>query len=54
MAEIFQADTTDPDQIKTLIQQVNSHFGKIDVLVANAAIGFKITPLLTATGKILK
>ena len=48
VAEIFQADTTDPDQIKTLIQQVNSHFGKIDVLVANAAIGFKITPFVNS------
>jgi len=48
-AEIFQADTTDPDQIKTLVQQVISHFGKIDVLVSNAAIGFKITPFINSS-----
>lgn len=48
-AEIFQADTTDPQQIKTLIQQVNSHFGKIDVLVSNAAIGFKIAPFINSS-----
>ncbi|MFW5774939.1 MAG: SDR family oxidoreductase, partial [Chitinivibrionales bacterium] len=45
-AEVFQGDTTDPQQVKALIEQVRSHYGKIDVVVANAAIGFTIEPFI--------
>jgi NAD(P)-dependent dehydrogenase (short-subunit alcohol dehydrogenase family) len=46
IAEIFQADTTDPEQVKLLIEQVHNRFGRIDVLVVNAAIGFKVMPFI--------
>ncbi len=43
-AEIFQADTTNPSHVEKLVEQVRNHYGKIDVVVSNAAIGFKILP----------
>lgn len=46
IAEVFRADITDVDQVAQMVSQVRSRFGKIDVLVANAAIGFKIQPFL--------
>lgn len=46
IAETFQADITDAEQTDRLVRDVRSRFGKIDVLVANAAIGFKIRPFL--------
>ncbi|HEX2959618.1 MAG TPA: amino acid adenylation domain-containing protein, partial [Chitinispirillaceae bacterium] len=46
VAEIFQGDTTDPQQVNELVKNVQGHFGKIDVLVANAAIGFKVAPFV--------
>jgi amino acid adenylation domain-containing protein len=46
VAEIFQGDTTDPKQVTELVNQVRDRFGKIDVLVTNAAIGFKVTPFI--------
>jgi amino acid adenylation domain-containing protein len=45
-AEIFQGDTTDPDQVNKLVTNVCNRFGKIDVLVNNAAIGFTVSPFL--------
>lgn len=46
VAEIFQGDTTDPQQVNDLVNQVHRRFGRIDVLVSNAAIGFKVTPFV--------
>ncbi len=40
--ELFQADVTDRDQVQKMVQEVLAKFGKIDVLVSNAAIGFKM------------
>jgi len=45
-AETFQADVTQRDEVQQLVQSVRARFGKIDVLVSNAAIGFKIQPFL--------
>jgi len=39
-AEVFQADVTDAEQATELVRRVREKFGRIDVLVANAAIGF--------------
>jgi 3-oxoacyl-[acyl-carrier protein] reductase len=36
-AEVFLADVTEPQQIKALYEQVLARFGRIDVLVNNAA-----------------
>lgn len=46
VAEVFQGDVTDPAQVTRLVGQVKERFGGIDVLVANAAIGFKVQPFL--------
>jgi amino acid adenylation domain-containing protein len=45
-AETFQADVTDVNQVAQLVAEVRARFGPIDVLVANAAIGFKIQPFV--------
>ncbi|MBD3279637.1 MAG: SDR family NAD(P)-dependent oxidoreductase [Candidatus Pacebacteria bacterium] len=37
-AEYFVADVTDYQQVETAVQQVNEHFGQIDVLINNAGI----------------
>lgn len=46
VAETFQGDTTDPQQVNDLVSQVRRRFGRIDVLVANAAMGFKVAPFI--------
>lgn len=46
VADIFQADITDPEQVNNLVEQVHKRFGRIDVLVANAAMGFKVSPFV--------
>ncbi len=46
ISEIFQGDTTDPDQVNELVNNVRNRFGTIDVLVNNAAIGFTVAPFL--------
>jgi amino acid adenylation domain-containing protein len=45
-AELFQADVTDREQISRMVESVRAKFGKIDVLVSNAAIGFKMRSFL--------
>ncbi|MBN1601029.1 MAG: amino acid adenylation domain-containing protein [Chitinispirillaceae bacterium] len=45
-ADIFQGDTTDPAQVSDLVKNVRERFGKIDVLVSNAAIGFNVSPFM--------
>lgn len=45
-AEVFQADVTDVTETSRLVADVQDCFGPIDVLVANAAIGFKIQPFI--------
>lgn len=42
IAELFQADVTDREQTLRMVDRVRGEFGKIDVLVSNAAIGFKM------------
>jgi amino acid adenylation domain-containing protein len=42
VAELFQADVTDPAQIAGMVAGVREKLGKIDVLISNAAIGFKM------------
>lgn len=46
IAETFQADVTQQDQVTQLVNAVRSRFDRIDVLVSNAAIGFKIQPFV--------
>ncbi|MDP4182731.1 MAG: SDR family oxidoreductase [Bacillota bacterium] len=46
IAEIFKGDATDPEQVNDLVNQVRLRFGRIDVLVVNAAIGFKVAPFV--------
>jgi amino acid adenylation domain-containing protein len=45
-AETFQADVTQREQVTQLVDSVRSRFGRVDVLVSNAAIGFKIQPFV--------
>jgi amino acid adenylation domain-containing protein len=45
-AETFQANVTDAVQVNQLVNRVRARFGQIDVLVHNAAIGFKIRPFV--------
>ncbi len=40
-ARAFQADVSDPGQVKTLFEKIDSEFGKLDVLVNNAGIDGK-------------
>ncbi len=47
-AEIFQADLRRVSDIRTLVEKVYSRFGRVDVLVNNAAVFFK-TPFDTVT-----
>ncbi|HEY5955686.1 MAG TPA: amino acid adenylation domain-containing protein, partial [Polyangiaceae bacterium] len=46
IAEAFQADVTEVDQVARLVDNVHQQFGNIDVLVANAAIGFRLRSFL--------
>jgi NAD(P)-dependent dehydrogenase (short-subunit alcohol dehydrogenase family)/acyl carrier protein len=45
-AETFQADVTQQNQVTQLVSAVRARFERIDVLVSNAAIGFKIQPFV--------
>lgn len=36
-AWVVQADVTDPERVRSMIEKVISHFGRIDILVNNAA-----------------
>lgn len=40
----LQADVTNREEVDRMIQQANDHFGKIDVVVNNALVGFKFDP----------
>jgi amino acid adenylation domain-containing protein len=46
VAELFPADVTDREQVRAMVAAVIERFGRIDVLVSNAAIGFKMKPFL--------
>jgi NAD(P)-dependent dehydrogenase (short-subunit alcohol dehydrogenase family) len=46
VAELFPADVTEFDQVEKMVADVLARFGKIDVLVSNAAIGFKMKPFV--------
>jgi amino acid adenylation domain-containing protein len=46
IAELFQADVTDREQTTRMVERVRAKFGKIDILVSNAAIGFKMRSFL--------
>lgn len=39
-AEIFPADLSNPAEREQVFQQVNKHFGKVDVLINNAGFGW--------------
>lgn len=45
-AELFQSDVTDRAQVDKMVADVLAKFGRIDVLVSNAAIGFKFRSFL--------
>lgn len=45
-AELYQADVTDREQTSRMVENVRAKFGKIDILVSNAAIGFKMRSFL--------
>jgi NAD(P)-dependent dehydrogenase (short-subunit alcohol dehydrogenase family)/acyl carrier protein len=45
-AEIFQADVTDAAEVAELVAAVHRRFERIDVLVANAHIGFRHRPFV--------
>ncbi len=44
--ELFRADVTDREEVRRMVEDVIARFGRIDVLVSNAAIGFKMKPFL--------
>jgi NAD(P)-dependent dehydrogenase (short-subunit alcohol dehydrogenase family) len=46
VAELFPADVTDQQQVRTMVDAVLARFGRIDVLVSNAAIGFQMQPFV--------
>lgn len=46
VAELFPADVTDQDQVVAMVDAVLARFGRIDVLVSNAAIGFQMRPFV--------
>ncbi|MBK9577579.1 MAG: amino acid adenylation domain-containing protein [Fibrobacterota bacterium] len=46
IAELFQADVTVQEEVDAMVAMVLAKFGKIDVLVSNAAIGFKMRSFL--------
>ncbi len=47
-AEAYQADLSDPTEIRRLTESIQKGFGSIDILVNNASVFFR-TPLETAT-----
>ena len=47
--EVFQADLAQPDEIAAMFERVGAAFGRLDVLVNNAAI-YNRTPIETLTG----
>ncbi len=49
-AEVFQADLAEPRQIAALLAAVGETFGRLDVLVNNAAL-YDRTPLDTLTAE---
>jgi amino acid adenylation domain-containing protein len=42
IVELFQGDVTDRDQAMRIVEGVHTKLGTVDVLVSNAAIGFKM------------
>lgn len=44
--ELFQGDVTDRYQVRKMVEAVIARWGRIDVLVSNAAIGFKMKSFL--------
>lgn len=50
MAEIFQADVSDEEDVKELAEYVNIHFGDLHILINNAG-GSKNSKILDTSGK---
>ncbi|WP_343119030.1 SDR family NAD(P)-dependent oxidoreductase, partial [Clostridioides difficile] len=40
----IQADVTDRNDVNQMIQTATQHFGKIDIVINNALVGFKFDP----------
>lgn len=47
---LFQADLKDPEQVRAMFREIRSRFGRVDVLVHNAASGV-LRPTLDLTAK---
>ena len=43
---LIQADVTEPDQVKTLIEKTEQELGPIDILVNNANMSFPVRPFV--------
>ena len=43
---MIQADVTEPDQVKTLIEKTEQELGPIDILVNNANMSFPVRPFV--------
>lgn len=50
-AETFQADLTDSEQLFALFSDIDRHFGRLDILVNNAAL-FERAPVLEITPEV--
>ncbi|MBM7540217.1 SDR family oxidoreductase [Amphibacillus cookii] len=44
-AMIAEADIRDPEQVEQAIKSIVEHFGKLDIVFANAGINGKVTPI---------
>lgn len=49
-ARAFPGDVTDPEAMRSLVDQVGEHFGPVDVAVNNALAGYTFDPLARRTG----
>jgi enoyl-[acyl-carrier protein] reductase III len=47
---VVKADVSEQDDVRSMMEAVKEHFGKLDILVSNAATG-GFRPLLAATGR---
>ncbi len=50
----LKIDVSKKDDVKTMFQKIIESFGKLDILVQNAAIGMKPTPLVDTTEELFE